>query len=87
MKMTIQTISSKGQVVIPAQFRELLSLEKGTKIIMTFLENKKEILLSPVAKNPIDKVSGILSPVTKTKHKDSEFKKMLQDKYKEMKNE
>lgn len=87
MKMIIQTISSKGQIVIPAQFREHLALEKGAKIIMTFFEDKKEILLSPVVKDPVDKVAGILSPTEKSKHKDSGFKKMLQNKYKEMKNE
>ncbi|HEY9247040.1 MAG TPA: AbrB/MazE/SpoVT family DNA-binding domain-containing protein [Candidatus Methanoperedens sp.] len=41
--MTTVTISSKGQIVIPKKFREILGLTKGKKLKI-FQENKKIIL-------------------------------------------
>jgi len=41
--MTIVIISSKGQIVIPKEIREMLGLIKGNKLKI-FQENKKIIL-------------------------------------------
>lgn len=43
--MTTVTISSKGQIVIPKRFREMLGLTTGTKL-KVFQENKKIILVA-----------------------------------------
>lgn len=38
--MTHSTITSKGQVTIPAEIREALSLKKGDKLVWTAAEGK-----------------------------------------------
>ena len=52
-------ISSKGQVVIPAELREQLGLEKGTSA--TWQEEKGRLILIPF-KSILDELQGLLKP-------------------------
>ncbi len=51
------TVTSKGQIVIPASVRKKLNIRKGTKFVVFVEENK--IILEP-AENVIQKGKGLL---------------------------
>jgi AbrB family looped-hinge helix DNA binding protein len=53
-------ISSKGQVVIPAEVRERLGLEKGTPA--TWTEEKGRLILTPITERLLDEIQGFLKP-------------------------
>jgi AbrB family looped-hinge helix DNA binding protein len=53
-------ISSKGQVVIPAELREQLGLEKGTPA--TWTEEKGRLVLTPLTERLLDEIQGSLKP-------------------------
>ncbi len=53
-------ISSKGQVVIPAELRERLGLGKGTAVIWT--EEKGRLVLTPFERM-LDDIQGSLKPL------------------------
>ena len=53
-------ISSKGQVVIPAELRQQLGLEKGTPA--TWTEEKGRLLLTPITERLLDEIQGFLRP-------------------------
>lgn len=53
-------ISSKGQVVIPAELREQFGLEKGTPAIWT--EEKGRLVLTPITLQRIREIRGFLKP-------------------------
>lgn len=55
----ITTVSTKGQFVIPAEMRESLGIEPGTRIAVT-LENSR-IILQPVSDKLVDDTRGMLS--------------------------
>jgi len=54
------TVSSKGQVVIPAELRERLDLEKGTPA--TWTEEKGRLVLTPINEQRLDEIVGFLKP-------------------------
>jgi AbrB family looped-hinge helix DNA binding protein len=54
------TISSKGQVVIPAQLRQQFGLEKGTPA--TWSEEKGRLILTPTTARRLDEIMGFLKP-------------------------
>jgi AbrB family looped-hinge helix DNA binding protein len=54
------TISSKGQVVIPAELRQRLSLAKGTSA--TWIEENGRLVLAPMTERRIDEIMGFLKP-------------------------
>jgi AbrB family looped-hinge helix DNA binding protein len=54
------TISSKGQVVIPAELREQLGLEKGT--VATWKEEEGRLVLTPITEQRIREIMGFLKP-------------------------
>ena len=54
------TISSKGQVVIPAELREQFGLEKGTPA--TWTEEKGRLVLTPITAQRIREIRGFLKP-------------------------
>ena len=57
--MSLSTLTSKGQITIPKDVRDMLQLHAGDKI--EFVENDRhEIVLKPVTKRAAD-VSGLLS--------------------------
>jgi AbrB family looped-hinge helix DNA binding protein len=53
-------VSSKGQVVIPAELRERLSLEKGTPA--TWSEEGGRLVLTPMTERRINEIMGFLKP-------------------------
>ncbi len=53
-------ISSKGQVVIPAELREQLGLRKGTPA--TWTEEKGRLVLSPMTEKRLREIRGFLKP-------------------------
>jgi AbrB family looped-hinge helix DNA binding protein len=56
--MLITHVSEKGQVVIPAEFREKFGIKKGTSV--KFFEKDGEIRMVPMTKDLIRKNCGIL---------------------------
>jgi AbrB family looped-hinge helix DNA binding protein len=53
-------ISSKGQVVIPAELREQFGLAKGTPA--TWTEDNGRLVLTPITKQRLDEIMGFLKP-------------------------
>ena len=53
-------ISSKGQVVIPAELREQLGLEKGTRA--TWRHEEGHLVLIPITPRAINRIRGFLKP-------------------------
>ena len=56
--MEESTMTSKGQIVIPARLRKRYGLRPGTKI--HFIERNHEILFQPVTREYIRSLCGIL---------------------------
>ena len=54
------TVSSKGQVVIPAELRQRLSLEKGTPA--TWSEEDGRLVLTPMTEQRLNEIMGFLKP-------------------------
>lgn len=52
-------VSAKGQVVIPAELRERLSLAKGAPA--TWNEEGR-LVLTPMTERPLDEIMGLLKP-------------------------
>lgn len=60
MKPMSATVTSKGQLVIPAGLRRKSGIKKGTKV--HFLEDELgRIVLQPVTEEFIDRITGCLS--------------------------
>ena len=55
----ITTVSTKGQFVIPAEMRERLGIEPGTRIAVTLQGTR--IVLEPVSEKLVDETRGILA--------------------------
>lgn len=53
-------ISSKGQVVIPADLRAQLGLHKGTAA--TWSEERGRLVLTPITERQLDEIMGFLKP-------------------------
>jgi AbrB family looped-hinge helix DNA binding protein len=60
--MDTASVTSKGQLVIPARLRRKYGIEPGTKV--RFLERDHEILLQPVTKEYIRSLCGLLESKT-----------------------
>lgn len=58
--MKMLTISSQGQITIPASLRRDLNLKGGTKLILNLVDwvKSKAIVLQPMPKNWVDEVAG-----------------------------
>jgi AbrB family looped-hinge helix DNA binding protein len=54
--MKCVTVTSKGQIAIPADVRRLYKIQKGTKLCV--MESGMDIVLRPVAGDPIEKLCG-----------------------------
>lgn len=54
------TVSSKGQVVVPAELREQLGLKKGTRA--TWTHEKGRLILMPITERILDEIQGFLKP-------------------------
>jgi AbrB family looped-hinge helix DNA binding protein len=53
-------VSSKGQVVIPAELREKFNLDKGTRAIWS--EEKGRLVLTPITQQRLREIRGFLKP-------------------------
>ena len=53
-------ISTKGRVVIPAELRKQLGIEKGTRA--TWIEENGRLILAPMTKLRIRQIRGSLKP-------------------------
>jgi len=56
--METSTVTSKGQIVIPARIRKKFGIKRGTKI--HFVDRKREIKIVPVTSEMIKSNFGIL---------------------------
>ena len=56
--MEESTMTSKGQIVVPAKLRRRYGLKPGTKVY--FIERDTEILFQPVTKEYLKSVHGML---------------------------
>lgn len=52
------TLSSKGQLIIPARLRKKYSIRKGTKVV--FLEDGHRLILQPITNEFIQSLRGSL---------------------------
>ena len=75
-------ISSKGQVVIPAELRQQLGLEKGTPA--TWTEEKGRLVLTPITERLLDEIQGFLKPGP---GEPSMFEELLKERERERKRE
>lgn len=57
--MAIVKTSAKGQVVIPAEFRERIGLRPGGKVLVT-LEGGRKVVVEPIPDDPIEAACGML---------------------------
>jgi AbrB family looped-hinge helix DNA binding protein len=55
----ITTVSTKGQLVIPAEMRESLGIEPGTRIAVTL--QGPRIILEPVSEKLVDETRGLFA--------------------------
>ena len=53
-------VSSKGQVVIPAELRVEYGLHRGTRAVWT--EDKGRLVLTPITERRLDEIMGSLKP-------------------------
>jgi AbrB family looped-hinge helix DNA binding protein len=53
-------VSSKGQVVIPAELREKFNLAKGTRAIWS--EERGRLVLTPITEQRLNEIMGFLKP-------------------------
>jgi AbrB family looped-hinge helix DNA binding protein len=56
--MTITTMTSKGQIVIPAKTRARLGLRKGARMLVE--DRADEIVIRPLSANYFDAIAGSL---------------------------
>ena len=61
MKKNVVTVSTKGQIALPAEVREELSIGKGTKMVL--VAEKGMIVMKPLRR--LSEFEGILSEVKK----------------------
>ncbi len=53
-------VSSKGQVVIPAELREEYGLDKGSRAVWT--EDNGRLVLTPITERRLNEIMGSLKP-------------------------
>jgi len=53
-------VSSKGQVVIPAELRQQFGLQKGTPA--TWSQEQGRLVLTPMTEQRLDEIMGFLKP-------------------------
>jgi len=57
--MAILTVSSKGQLVIPAPIRKILGIHAKTKVRLTLSEDNTRAILEPLPSDPVEALTGI----------------------------
>src|SRR5258707_4930947 len=58
MKSEQSTVTTKGQLVIPARLRKKYSIRKGTKV--AFIEDDNRLILQPITNEFIQRIRGSL---------------------------
>jgi len=59
MKTEVSTVTTKGQLVIPAKLRRKYSIKKGTRV--AFVEEENRLILQPLTPEFIHSLRGSLS--------------------------
>lgn len=59
--MTITTVSTKGQIVIPASIRKSLGLKPKSKLVVKLTEDRQRFLVEPLPEDPIESACGFFS--------------------------
>jgi AbrB family looped-hinge helix DNA binding protein len=77
MKTEVSTVTTKGQLVIPAKLRRKYGIRKGTKV--AFVEEKDRLVLQPLTLAFLDRLRGSL------KGEPSLLETLLEDRKKERK--
>ena len=73
MMGTFTTVSSKGKVVMPAELREKLGIEAGTRIAVRI--EKDHLVLEPINQGYIRRLRGCLKgPVSMVEARDREHR-------------
>jgi len=57
--MSVVTVSTKGQLVIPASVRKLLGIKPGSRVRMTVSDTQDKVILEPLPDDPIIALCGI----------------------------
>ena len=57
--MPIVRASPKGQVVVPAELREVIGLNPGDLVLVSHAGGR-QVLIEPVAEDPVSAVRGLL---------------------------
>lgn len=69
----ITTITTKGQVTVPAEIRRILNIAVGDKVYFTEVEKKeRKVVFKIIPQGVVDELAGALS----TKIKDKNFKEV-----------
>jgi AbrB family looped-hinge helix DNA binding protein len=55
--MSLTTVSSKGQMVIPKDVRDALHIKAGQKVLLKVVEGRAELI--PMPDNPVESFCGI----------------------------
>ena len=80
IKMSQATITSKGQITIPKDVRNILHLESGSKVDF-FITDKGEAIMRPLSKTTED-VFGVLSSPKRKKISVEEMDRKLRNTFK-----
>jgi AbrB family looped-hinge helix DNA binding protein len=59
--VTITTVSTKGQIVIPAWIRKSLGLKPKSKLVVKLSEDRQRVLVEPLPDDPIESACGFFS--------------------------
>lgn len=78
-----QSVSTKGQLVIPKAIREALLIKPGTQVTLAVDIPSRILRVQPVPIDPIKAAIGAIRPKTGHKH----MKRLLEQKYAEIKKE
>jgi len=63
MKTEVSTVTTKGQLVIPAKLRRKYSIKKGTQV--AFVEDENRLILQPLTPEFIRSLRGCLGKDSK----------------------
>jgi AbrB family looped-hinge helix DNA binding protein len=59
--VTVTTVSTKGQIVIPAWIRKSLGLRPKSKLLVKLSDDRQRVLVEPLPEDPIESACGFLS--------------------------
>lgn len=77
----IQSVSSKGQLVIPKLIRDTLNIDLGSKVEINVDVNNQSLTVTPLSDNPVKIASGFLKSGSKASLL---YKNALKNKYAEI---